>query len=105
MNAIAHNALEEKRLRLILKGAFRVLLKAKLTDVAHEQFGPVGGILANVFSAASESADTRCWTLLPAAFYVSRLKLKPGKHKVTIQGRALEYEFRPGEILLLRDKG
>lgn len=84
MNAIAHHTLEERRFRLIAKGVARLLLKAQLTSTAHEELGPLGGLLANAYSAVTETADTRSWSLLPSAFFVSRLTVPPGRHSLTI---------------------
>jgi uncharacterized protein len=95
MNSIAHFALEERRGRLILKTGARLIAKAALTNQAHKNFGPLGGIAANVFSAVTETADTRGWTLLPESYAVSRAWVKPGKHRMKIftNGRTDQVEL------------
>ena len=40
--------------------------------------------MANAYSAVTETADTRSWSLLPSAFFVSRLTVPPGRHSLTI---------------------
>jgi hypothetical protein len=95
LSAIAHFALEERRGRLLLKSAARLIAKAALTNSAYKNLGPLGGIAANVFSVVSETADTRGWTLLPDAFSVARAWVKPGKHrmKVMTEGRLDKVEM------------
>lgn len=107
MNGIAYQCLEDRRGRMLLKGGARLLLKGQLTEKAHEEFGVLGGIAANVFSAVTETADTRSWTLLPEAFYVSRVRLPAGKHQVTIKSGgkfsdAETIQISPGKLTLLR---
>ena len=109
MNAIAHHTLEERRFRLIAKGIARLLLKAQLTSTAHKELGPLGGILANVYSAVSETADTRSWSLLPSAFFVSRLTVAPGEHEITItnNGKTSDIQLidiKAGQLQIIRSK-
>ncbi len=42
------------------------------------------GMLADIYSWASEKADTRSWRTLPARFHIIRAKLKPGTHRVKV---------------------
>ncbi len=107
LSAIAHFALEERRGRMILKSAARLIAKAALTNKAYDAFGPLGGIAANVASAVTETADTRGWTLLPDAFSVSRAWLKPGKHRMKLmsEGRLDKVEMvetSAGKIAIFR---
>lgn len=109
MNGIAHHCLEDRRGRLILKSAARLLVKGKLVDEAYKNFGPLGGIAANIFAAATETADTRSWTLLPQAFYITRTRLSPGKHDIEIKtaGRIsemLSVDVKEGDVAILRSK-
>jgi hypothetical protein len=110
MDAIAHSNLEDRRGRIIAKSMGRLLAKGQLTEQAYKNFGLLGGIAANIYSVASETADTRSWTLLPEAYFISRARLKPGKHTVKIQtggrlGRIETIEIRKGKIEILRDQG
>lgn len=110
MDAIASVCLDDRRLRMIAKQAARLLAKGQLTEQAYKNFGPLGGIAANIFSAVSETADTRSWTLLPESYYISRLRLKPGTHTVRIktggrQSRVEKIEIKKGKLVLLRDVG
>lgn len=110
MDAIAAATLEDRRGRMIAKQAARLLAKGQLTEQAYEHFGPLGGIAANVFSAVTETADTRSWTLLPEAFYVSRQRLKPGTYTIEIKTggrleRAEKVEVKKDQVVILRGVG
>jgi hypothetical protein len=108
LDAIARQTLEDRRSRYILKQGARLLAKGQLTEQAYQNFGPLGGIAANVYSAVSETADTRSWTLLPAAISVSRVNAKPGRYDLTVKtdGKVKKIsavDVKKGEILILRD--
>jgi len=110
LNAIARASLEDRRGRMIAKGAARLLAKGQITEQAYKNFGPLGGLLANVYSVVTETADTRSWTLLPESFAITRMRLKAGKHVLKIQsggrtGRIEDVALRKGQILVLRDAG
>ncbi len=110
MDAIARAGLEDRRGRLIAKQAARLIAKGQLTEQAYRNLGPLGGIAANVYSAVTETADTRSWTLLPEAYFVTRIRLKPGMHTLRIQsaGRVNQIEkvdVKKGAMVLLRDAG
>jgi hypothetical protein len=110
MDAIASVCLEDRRLRMVTKQAARLLAKGQLTEQAYQNFGPLGGIAANVYSVVSETADTRGWTLLPEAYSVTRLRLKPGTHTIRIktggrQTRIEKVEVKKGKLTILRDVG
>jgi hypothetical protein len=110
MDDIARLSLEDRRGRLIAKQMTRLLAKGQLTEQAYKNFGPIGGIAANIYSAVSETADTRSWTLLPEAYFVSRARIKPGKHTIEIKtgGRLQEIktiDIKKGQIVILRGVG
>lgn len=92
LSSIAHDTLEEKRLRLIAKGLVRVLLKSQINRAVHENLGPLAGFLTNIATAATETADTRSWMFMPDAFYVTRIQLPLGSHQLTVytDGKAQE---------------
>ena len=110
LNSIARATLEDRRGRLIAKGAARLIAKGQITEQAYKNFGPLGGLLANVYSVVTETADTRSWTLLPESFAITRMRLKAGKHILKIQsggrtGRIEDVALRKGQIVVLRDAG
>jgi hypothetical protein len=50
---------------------------------------------AGVMWEATESADTRCWALLPDRIQVLRLELPAGEHRVTLRPARLRYAVGP----------
>ena len=108
MDAIAHQCLEDRRGRLLAKGAARLLIKGQLTEQAREKFGDLGGLIANAYSAITETADTRSWTLFPQAYYISRARVPAGEHTVKIQtngrvGNIFKVAVKENDVLLYRD--
>ena len=69
---------------MVAKSMARLLAKGQLTEQARQNFGILGAIGANVYSAVTETADTRGWTLLPEGYLVTRQRLNVGTHKIKI---------------------
>lgn len=110
MDKIAAETLDDRRLRLVVRQAARLVAKSQLSQQAEKQFGGLAGLAVSVVGAVTETADTRAWTLLPSAFYVTRYQLPPGTHSIEIysNGRLSEVKqvkIASGEIQFLRDKG
>jgi hypothetical protein len=108
MDLIARQCLEDRRFRMMTKSAARLIAKAQLTEKATENYGLLGWIIGNVYSVATETADTRSWTLLPESYMVSRVALTAGKHRIKIvtDGRLSgfrEVEIKPNQLTLLVD--
>jgi hypothetical protein len=69
------------------------------------------GFIANVYTMASEQADTRSWRTLPYQFHLVRIELAPGKQSlecraVNIAGQvvslpAVEVDLKVGEKKVL----
>jgi hypothetical protein len=109
MDKIAYETLENKRGRMIAKSMARLLVKGQINDQAKRNFGPLGGLLANVATAATETADTRSWTLLPQGLFVSRVSLVPGEYMVSVKtsGKSTPPEkitVKAGSIAILRGR-
>jgi hypothetical protein len=107
LDAIARDTLENRRGRLVAKQMTRLLAKGQLTYQAEKNFGPLAGLAANIATAATETADTRSWTTLPQAFYITRAKLPPGTSEVVIKtagriGEIKKLTAQKGKIHLLR---
>ena len=45
---------------------------------------PLAGLAVGIASAVLEEADTRTWRTLPDNTQVARLRLKKGKHQITL---------------------
>jgi hypothetical protein len=109
-DAIARQSLDDRRLRLMTKSAARLIAKGQITEKATEQFGVIGWLAGNIYSVVTETADTRGWTLLPAAYFVTRTALPPGKQtiKILTQGRVMEIksvDVKPDGLVLVTDQG
>jgi hypothetical protein len=107
LDAIAYDALENRRGRMVAKQMARLLLKGQINYQAEKNFGPLAGLAANLVTAATETADTRSWTTLPQAFYISRARLAPGDYDIAVKtdGRvrqAKHVTVRKGQMILLR---
>ncbi len=109
LDAIAHQSLEDKRLRYTLKAGARLLIKGQVTVQAERQFGDAGKLAGMLYSAITETADTRSWSLLPGAFNVSRAWVEPGRYQVSAKTegdkeKAEAITLKPGEIYIIRAK-
>jgi len=68
-------------------------------------------VASNIYTFATEQADTRCWRTLPNRFGLVRLTLAPGVHQLQVQlesyaggarpGQTLTVELKPGEKKVL----
>lgn len=79
LDQVAQVALEDRRARLTAKQVTRLVTKGVMTDQVHRQFGALAGVAFNVYAAATETADTRSWSLLPARIAVTRFAFPAGK--------------------------
>ncbi|APJ02811.1 COG3014 family protein [Silvanigrella aquatica] len=104
---MAKQALENRRVRDIAKIAARVIAK----DVAARKLGEqnaLAGLAANIFSIATETADTRSWTTLPDTIQVLRVSVQPNKEiKLDLKpeyNSTINYKINlaPGEKKLIR---
>ncbi len=83
VSAQARRALERRLPAITARAVARMVIK---TQAAHEagKESELAGILVNVFSIATERADTRSWTTLPEALWLARLPLTPGVHRLSL---------------------
>ncbi len=131
VSAIAQKALAERqawiKTRAVARAAIKYILAetaAKAADKACDQMP--GGYFAvqacklasrgaaHGIAAATEIADTRAWSTLPAQFRLARLRLPPGDHQVAVryldaQGqlvltRSFSVTIRKGERAYLHDR-
>lgn len=104
LNKIARDNLEGKRLRLTVKNIARLLVKARAANEVERKFGPLAGLLAKLFNAATETADTRSWNMLPGRFYLARVFVKPGENMIDGYGQ-LTQNIRKSDLkfFILKD--
>ena len=79
---------------IFFKTILRGLTKYLASREAKQAGGDIAGWVANIFGAATESADTRSWLTLPADVHLVRLNLPAGVHDLEVelvdrQGRSL----------------
>lgn len=83
VNDIAFKVLKERMLLEFSRSLIRVAIKKAAEKKLRDENEGLGTVLG-VVNAATEKADTRNWQTLPHSIYYTRLKLKPGKHEVTL---------------------
>jgi hypothetical protein len=82
LDAIARRGLDDRMGGIIFKTILRGLTKYALTRAADEKDA---GWLANLFTAATEKADTRGWITLPQTIQIGRLVVDPGVHDLEVR--------------------
>lgn len=82
--ALAVKALQERMPAIIVRQAVRATVKG-LGVAAARRADSFVGLAAQVYTLASEAADTRCWQLLPRYAHVVRVTLPPGPQSLTLQ--------------------
>jgi hypothetical protein len=107
VSAIAQKALSERqaliRTRAVARAAIKYVLSQIAVNQARRQYGErswqalAAQASTAVLSAATESADTRAWSTLPAQILLARVPLQPGPHEVTVR-----YRGASNEVLLTR---
>lgn len=81
VDQLARDNLEARMPGIVLRAIGRVVVKKKLAHEARQK-NELAGFLADVVNLATERADTRSWTTLPASIQVARLTLPPGEHTI-----------------------
>ncbi|NTV52750.1 MAG: hypothetical protein HGA76_07045 [Candidatus Firestonebacteria bacterium] len=61
-------------------------------------------VASNIYTFATEQADTRCWRSLPNRFGLIRLPLSPGVHQLNVQLEAFGGGFLPNRTLTVELK-
>ena len=79
LDQVAQVALEDRRARLTAKQVTRLIAKGVMTDQVHRNFGALAGVAFNLYAVATETADTRSWSLLPARLAVTRFAFPAGR--------------------------
>lgn len=82
LGAIARASFDARRGRILTRTIVRGLAKYGLHENQHKR--TFFGFLVNLFGAATESADTRSWLLLPAEIAIARIPVIAGTHDVQV---------------------
>ncbi len=89
VSAVFDLTFEEGEGRRMVRTIARALAKYLAVEaVKNEKDGKenkVEGFLANLFTSATERADTRSWTLLPDTFQMAKLRLPEGRYTVRVE--------------------
>lgn len=107
LDQIAKISLEDRRARLTTKQVTRLIGKSVVGAEVHHRLGTVAGLAFNLVTAATETADTRGWGLLPARIAVSRVTVDANKTiPVTVKTAGVitdahRLKLKAGEIKLL----
>ncbi len=100
LDAIAFKSFDEKIDTILLRTVARVLAKYLVTELVEEKSEFWGG-LVNLFGVATEAADTRGWSSLPAQIGIARFSLPPGTVDLVVEflnenGKVVETHPFPG---------
>lgn len=106
LSAIAWQTFQDKQPVILARTVARGLVKYSASAKVEEK-NKVLGFFVNLFSAATEAADTRSWVSLPHNVQIGRLTLPAGTHTLTLEsldgrGRVIEtgtisdIDIRPG---------
>jgi hypothetical protein len=87
LEAIARKGLEDRAGNIFFRSILRALAKYGVTRGVTNKKGEVAGTIVNLFTAATEKADTRAWVTLPRSIHLLRLVVPPGTHDVTLACR------------------
>lgn len=93
-------------LRTIARGiakysVVQAVREGKKNDDGSREKREVAGFLANLFTSATERADTRSWTTLPHAIHLARLALPAGTHEVKVD--VLDHSGRVAQSAIFED--
>ena len=76
---------EAEQPTIIFRTILRGLTKYLATRGVKKKAGTWGGLAANLFTAATETADTRSWLTLPRGMHLVRMSLPPGKYTLKLE--------------------
>jgi tetratricopeptide (TPR) repeat protein len=84
--------------RAIARATVKFILAKAAEDAVSRKYGKNWGLAAKMLAsgaaAATETADTRSWTTIPAQIRMARMRLSPGRHEVRI-----DFKDRAGKVL------
>jgi hypothetical protein len=107
VSRVARENLEDRIFWTTARSVARGFLKRELTQRLDEEHGGWGRLAGEVFSLATERADLRCWTTLPASWQAARVLVPPGVHELGLEAVGGEFaplglfELLPGETMFV----
>jgi hypothetical protein len=107
VDTVAAENLDDRIGWLAAKTIARGIAKQQLTKELGEQHGVAGWLAGNLIQLATERADLRHWSTLPASWAGARMFVSPGRHTLELHavgGERVElgtWELDPGETMIL----
>jgi hypothetical protein len=105
LQSLASKQLQEQMPSIVTRQALRLVAKEKLRSTMSKEGGDIGNILAVIYNAASEQADTRSWLTLPDEVQILRLSLPAGKQLIDMnlggKTELIEVNIQANRISLL----
>lgn len=78
LSVLTAATLDDEMPGLVAKTIARNIVKAAGAKQVEEQFGLLGGLMANIAGSAMEAADIRSWSTLPQHIQVVSVRMEPG---------------------------
>jgi uncharacterized protein len=114
ISAISRQALADRTTAIRSRAIARATIKFVLAKIAEEEtkkqagqgWGMLAGFVARTVSAATEIADTRCWSTLPAQIRMARVRAPAGRQVIevkyfsdqgVVQTETLDVDVKPGK--------
>ena len=105
LGALNKQCLEDRYGGVVVRTVARALIKYWGKEKIEEKKGEMAGLLVNILGSATEVADTRGWTTLPAHVHVARVALPAGEQTVSVHAGGAQasgrVEIRPGRLAFL----
>ncbi len=84
INAIAFKTLKDRMVREMANSLLRLATKQAIESFTRSKDENLGALIS-IFNAVTEKADTRNWQTLPSSIHYTRIRLKEGKHTVSLK--------------------
>ncbi len=105
LSALAAKSLKNNYPTLLTRQVLRVIAKKQL-QAKMQKSSDVGGVLANIYSIASEQADLRSWSTLPHSAQATRFEISHGLQEIFIDfgyvSKSQHILIHKGQTTLLR---
>lgn len=85
IQSLAAKNLQDQLAPLITRQALRLVAKEQVRKQAAKNNGSFGSFVASMYNLASENADTRSWSTLPARVGIVRMNASEGEHNLSVR--------------------
>lgn len=108
IQSLAAKNLHDQLPALITRQALRIVAKEQVRKQASKE-SDLANVLASLYNLASEKADTRSWSTLPARVGIVRMSMAGGEHGLTVKAAGkripLNIKVTPNRITLINISG